>query len=93
MAVFDVAIVGGGPAGLSAALTARVHNKSVVLFEAAGFGDKLRRASKINNIPVIMTISGIDFMENLLELPYGNGRCFFVVIPWGVLYNKTTGTN
>lgn len=35
MAVFDVAIVGGGPAGLSAALTARVHNKSVVLFEAA----------------------------------------------------------
>ena len=67
MAVFDVAIVGGGPAGLSAALTARVHNKSVVLFEAAGFGDKLRRASKINNIPGIMTISGIDFMENLLE--------------------------
>mgnify|MGYP000517846374 CR=1 FL=1 len=46
MAVFDVAIVGGGPAGLSAALTARVHNKSVVLFEAAGFGDKLRRALK-----------------------------------------------
>ena len=33
------------------------------------------------------------FMENILELPYGNGRCFFVVRPFFVLYNKTTGTN
>lgn len=38
-------------------------------------------------------VGSAAFMENLLELPYGNGRCFFVVIPCGVLYNKTTGTN
>lgn len=67
MTVYDIAIVGGGPAGLSAALTARVHNKSVILFEAAGFSDKLRRAHRIDNYPGIMTISGPDFMDQLLE--------------------------
>ena len=30
---YDIGIIGGGPAGLAAAMTARVRNKKVVLFE------------------------------------------------------------
>ena len=30
--IFDVAIIGGGPAGLSAAVTASIRNKNVIIF-------------------------------------------------------------
>ena len=40
--IFDIAIIGAGPAGLSAALTARVRNKSVALFEHMDFSPKLQ---------------------------------------------------
>ncbi len=35
--LFDIAVIGAGPAGLSAALTARVRNKAVALFEHMDF--------------------------------------------------------
>ncbi|MDY3973755.1 MAG: NAD(P)/FAD-dependent oxidoreductase [Veillonella caviae] len=64
--VYDIAIVGGGPAGLSAAVTARVRGKSVVLFESGGFSDKLRKAERIDNYLGFHTISGTDLMDTLV---------------------------
>lgn len=64
--VYDIAIVGGGPAGLSAVVTARVRGKSVVLFESGGFSDKLRKAERIDNYLGFQTISGTDLMDTLV---------------------------
>jgi len=50
--IFDVAIIGAGPAGLSAALTARVRNKTVALFEHMDFSPKLQKPTRSTTIPV-----------------------------------------
>ena len=42
--IYDLAIVGGGPAGLSAAVTAKNRNLSTVLFDPGSFGLALQKA-------------------------------------------------
>lgn len=61
--IFDVAIIGAGPAGLSAALTARVRNKTVALFEHMDFSPKLQKAHTINNYPGLPAMPGKDLMK------------------------------
>lgn len=65
--IFDVAIIGAGPAGLSAALTARVRNKSVALFEHMDFSPKLQKAHAINNYPGLPATSGKDLMKQFAD--------------------------
>lgn len=45
----DIAIIGTGPAGLSAALTAKIRNKSFLLLGPAGLSGKITTAHEINN--------------------------------------------
>ena len=61
--LFDIAIVGAGPAGLSAALTARVRNKTVALFEHMDFSPKLQKAHTIHNYPGLPATPGKDLMK------------------------------
>jgi len=64
---FDVAIIGGGPAGLSAAITARIRNKSTVLFEHGSFSAKLRKAPKVENYLGLPDVTGEQLMEKFVE--------------------------
>lgn len=64
---FDIAIIGAGPAGLSAALTARVRNKSVALFEHMDFSPKLQKAHAINNYPGMPNTAGKDMMKQMAD--------------------------
>ncbi|MGL5244801.1 MAG: NAD(P)/FAD-dependent oxidoreductase [Sarcina sp.] len=46
---YDIAIVGSGPAGLSAALNAKIRNKKFIIFGSKNFSNKLIKAPKVNN--------------------------------------------
>jgi len=63
--MYDIAIVGAGPAGLTAAIYAARANKSVVVFEALACGGQIINTSHIDNYPVAPHITGLDFGKTL----------------------------
>lgn len=63
--MYDIIIVGGGPAGLTAALYAGRANKKVVVFEAKVPGGQIVNAHMVSNYPGIDNISGADYATNL----------------------------
>lgn len=65
--MFDLIIVGAGPAGLTAALYALRANKSVLVLESKNYGGQIINANKIENYPGIKEISGFDYAKNLYE--------------------------
>ena len=65
--IYDLAIVGGGPAGLSAAVTAKNRNLSTVLFDPGSFGLALQKASHITNYLGFPDISGKALMQAFLD--------------------------
>ena len=46
---YDIAIIGTGPAGLSAAITAKIRNKKILLIGNPNFSDKVQKAHQIQN--------------------------------------------
>lgn len=63
----DIAIIGSGPAGISAALNAQIRNKSFYLFGSASLSDKVQRSECISNYPALTNLSGSDFNNHLNE--------------------------
>lgn len=63
--MYDIIIVGAGPAGLTAALFALRANKKILVLEAKTYGGKIVNAHKIENYPAINEISGFDFATSL----------------------------
>ena len=46
---YDIAIIGSGPAGISAALNAKIRNKKFIIFGSKELSPKLAKAHRINN--------------------------------------------
>ena len=63
----DIIIVGGGPAGLTAAVYALRANKSVLVIEKNGFGGQIAYSPKVENIPGTISIGGAEFAEKLIN--------------------------
>lgn len=63
--MYDVIIIGAGPAGLSSALYLLRANKKVLLLEAKSYGGQIINAYKVENYPGIDSISGFDYATNL----------------------------
>lgn len=56
--MYDAAIIGTGPAGLSAALNLKLHNKSILWFGDPAFSKKVEKSEAIANYPGFSTLSG-----------------------------------
>ena len=64
---YDIAIIGTGPAGLSAALTAKVRNKSILLIGSKNSSVKVEKAHEIQNYLGLPKIAGADMQKAFLD--------------------------
>lgn len=65
--MYDIIVVGGGPAGLTAAIYALRAGKNVLVIEKGGFGGQIAFSPKVENIPGFSQIGGSEFAEQLTE--------------------------
>ncbi len=65
--MYDILIVGAGPAGMTAAIYARRASKSVLVLEAKTYGGQIVNTPDIENYPVAAHISGFDFATKVYE--------------------------
>lgn len=70
---YDIAIIGTGPAGVSAALTARSRNKNLILIGSESGSDKIRKTHGIVNYPGLANVSGADLNQAFLDQLKGAG--------------------
>ena len=63
----DIAIIGTGPAGVSAAITAVIRNKKILLFGNRELSGKISRAQEIRNYPGFPAISGPELARRFRE--------------------------
>lgn len=60
---YDMAIIGSGPAGLSAAINAKIRNKDIIVFGNRDLSSKLLKAPLINNYLGLPSIQGEDLKK------------------------------
>ena len=65
--MYDVIVVGGGPAGMTAALYAQRNGKSALVIEKNGFGGQITHSPKVENYPGTLSMSGNEFADKTLE--------------------------
>lgn len=61
----DIAVIGGGPAGLTAALYAARTGKSVTVYERECIGGQITRAPQVENYPGTGTVSGLQLGDSM----------------------------
>ena len=77
---YDIAIIGTGPAGVSAAITAKARNKKVLLFGSGNMSEKIYKAHRIQNYPGLPDITGEELAEQFkkqliqMEIPVTEER-------------------
>ncbi len=71
--MYDIIIIGGGPAGLTAAIYARRAGKSALVLEKASFGGQITYSPKIENFPSWGSISGTELADTMMEQALAQG--------------------
>lgn len=82
--MYDIIVIGGGPAGLTAALYARRANKSVLVIEKSVFGGQITYSPKVENIPGFPSVTGNEFAEKLVDQVIGQGADFEMCTVTGI---------
>lgn len=63
--MYDIVIIGAGPAGLTAAIYGARANKKVLILESQSYGGQIITSPEIANYPGLPNVSGFDFATNL----------------------------
>ena len=71
--MYDIIIVGAGPAGLTAALYARRAERNVLVIEKDTFGGQITHSPRVENYPGFIEMSGNEFADKLLEQVMAQG--------------------
>ena len=73
---YDVIVIGGGPAGMTAALYTLRAGKTVLVLEKEGFGGQIATSPRLENYPTIESISGSEWSDRLFEQITNLGAAF-----------------
>ena len=65
--MYDIVIVGAGPAGLTAAVYARRAGKSVLLLDKGAFGGQITFSPKVENYPAFDSVSGSELADKMVS--------------------------
>lgn len=71
--MYDIIVIGAGPAGLTAALYARRAEKSVLVIEKDCFGGQITHSPRVENYPGFLEMSGNEFADKLIEQVIAQG--------------------
>lgn len=71
--MYDIIVVGAGPAGLTAAIYARRAEKSVLVIEKDTFGGQITGSPRVENYPGFLEISGNELADRLIEQVFAQG--------------------
>ena len=65
--MYDIIVVGGGAAGMTAALYAQRNGKSALVIEKNGCGGQITHSPKVENFPGTLQMSGNEFADKMLD--------------------------
>lgn len=65
--MYDIIVIGAGPAGLTAAVYGRRAGKSVLILERSTFGGQVTYSPKIENFPAYVSVSGAELADKMVE--------------------------
>ncbi len=71
--MYDIVVIGAGPAGLTAALYARRAEKSVLILEKGAFGGQITFSPKVENYPAFDSVSGTELADKMVEQVLAQG--------------------
>ena len=101
---YDIAIIGTGPAGISAAITAKLRNKNIILFGNKDLSDKIIKAHSIKNYTGLPNVTGeelaaalknhlndldIEITEKRVNAVYSMGEYFALQVGKEMIESKT----
>jgi len=93
---FDILILGGGPAGVSAALTARARGRRALVISNDPAASALAKARRIDNYPGLAGMSGAELLSRMRreladqDIPVVTGRVTGVM-PFGAQFMVSVG--
>ena len=96
--MIDVAVIGGGPGGISAALTLRQRGKSVTIVSSGEADSHLAKAHRVDNYPGMPEMSGTEMLEQMTRQARERGVEFMrgratSILPMGETFGIAVGSD